>query len=71
MAVAQNAADGMADRLHDFTYNETECQAAIRGEKIPHALGQPLIRRCIIIADPEPGAYLSGDTAVCRSLNVK
>ena len=38
----------MAARLSLYKYSEAACRAAIRGEKIPHELGQPLIRLCLV-----------------------
>lgn len=35
-------------RLRLFKYDKKACEAAIRGEKIPHALGLPLTHHCII-----------------------
>lgn len=35
-------------RLDFFEYDKSACKAAIHGEKIPHALGLPLTRNCIV-----------------------
>lgn len=35
-------------RLRIFQYNKRACEAAIRGEEIPYALGLPLTRLCVV-----------------------
>jgi hypothetical protein len=35
-------------KIHIFKYDKDACEAAIRGEKIPYALGLPLTRHCIV-----------------------
>ena len=39
---------GLEDRLDIEQYSRAACLAAIRGEKVPHALGQPLHIFCIV-----------------------
>lgn len=36
------------NRLGLFKYDRNACKAAIHGEKIPHALGLPLTRHCVV-----------------------
>lgn len=36
------------NRLRLFKYDRNACKAAINGEKIPHALGLPLTRHCVV-----------------------
>jgi hypothetical protein len=38
----------VSDRLSTQRYNADDCLAAIRGERVPFALGLPLIRLCVI-----------------------
>ncbi|KAH0363046.1 hypothetical protein KCU65_g7674, partial [Aureobasidium melanogenum] len=40
--------EDIRSRLRIFKYDEKACEAAIRGEKIPHALGLPLTRLCVV-----------------------
>jgi hypothetical protein len=38
----------LEERLRITKYSRSECSAAIRGEEVPHALGHPLHRLCVI-----------------------
>lgn len=40
--------DDIQTRLRLFKYDRNACKAAIYGERIPHALGLPLTRNCVV-----------------------
>lgn len=48
MAATGSDGDDMAKRLHLYKYDKDVYRSAIRGEQIPHALGMPLVRLCIV-----------------------
>lgn len=62
----------LEERLHITKYSRKECIAAINGETLPYALGDPVHRLCVIRYDNVFGTALRGMLPVfTRALNAR